>query len=85
MSTVSEEVLLVAFANSLGNPIILIPSASALSMFLLLPEFIYYAEPVFVFVDGTARKYLPIQIVEPKVSKCFAGIHRIHLFLYVRL
>ena len=72
MSTVSEEVLLVA-------------SASALSMFLLLPEFIYYAEPVFVFVDGTARKYLPIQIVEPKVNKCFAGIHRIHLFLYVRL
>lgn len=85
MPTVSEEVLLVALANSLGKPIILIPSASRLSMFLLLPAFIYYAEPVFVFVDGTARKYLPIQIVEPKVNKCFAGIHRIHLFLYVRL
>ena len=88
ISAVSEEVLLVALANSIGIPIILIPSASGLPMFLLLPEFNYHAEPVFIFVDGTARQYLPIQIVEPKVNKCFDGIHQIHLihvFLYVCL
>ena len=85
ISAVPEEVLLVALANSVGIPIILVPSASGLPMFPLLPELFYHAEPVFIFVDGTPRQYLPIQIVEPKVNKCFVGIHRIHLihlFLY---
>ena len=88
ISAVSEEVLLVALANSIGIRIILIPSVSGLPMFPLLPEYIYHAESVFVFVDGTARQYLPIQIVEPKVNKCFVGIYQIHLihvFLYVCL
>ena len=71
--------MFVALANSIGIPIILITSASGLPIFPLLLEFIYHAEPVFIFVDGTARQYLPIQIVEPKVNKCFVGIHRVHL------
>ena len=77
--------LFVALVNSVGIPIILIPSASGLPVFPLLLEFIYHVEPVFIFADGTGRQYLPIQIVEPKVNKCFVGIHRIHLihlFLY---
>ena len=85
ISAVSEEVLFVALVNSVGIPIILIPSASGLPVFPLLLEFIYHVEPVFIFVDGTGRQYLPIQIVEPKVNKCFVGIHRIHLIHLVCL
>ena len=76
ISAISEEVLLVGLTNSIGTPIILIPLASGVPIFPLLPEFICHAEPVFIFVNGTARQYLPIQIVEPKVNKYLFGIHK---------
>ena len=66
-----EEMLFVALDNSLGIPTILIPSASGLPIFLLLPGFTYHPQTVFTFVDGKTRQYLPIQTVEPKVNKCF--------------
>ena len=76
ISAVSEELFLVPLANFVGIPVILIPSASGLPMFPLL---LFIMQNQYLFCRWHSRQYLPIQIVKPKVDKCFVGIHQIHL------